>query len=346
MTIKNQINTEKELLNIVEYIKKTWILPENMNKEELTALLKIPFEAALNIGNNWCKNTKLTLAIYDLYEQRYSYLKKEHNEFLLYDGYYQMISNILDGLKKLEESALLNWNYEKFCDSYISQARKQIGNKKLHPKTYGELKNLSYQKARDQFEDFDTLGYWDKDENGLTQEDKEKALFKGTLFENLGSFNFIGRTTLHYILQSDTYQGRDPLNELISAVITQGLNIAEFNNTVGAIEIIKSFELPEIFQKELPELPEHKFLKACYFASDNGFNELTPETEKQIIDHKKHIASLTPEELKKREEEKLKKLNAMIDSIVDDVKNEDNEKPPKKNLTLTEVYKIFNIDNF
>ena len=139
-------------------------------------------------------------------------------------------------------------------------------------------------------------------------------------------------------------QGRNPLHELISAIITYGLNIAEYNNTAGAIEVIKSIKLPNEFQYSLPELPKHKFLQACYYVSENEFQTRTLELEQQIIENKKKINSLTPEELAKRKEEQRKRMNEMLDKIINEVKSE--EKNTKKSLTLTEVYKIFNIKNF
>lgn len=334
------INTETELLNVVDFVKQTWVLP-NFTDEELISFIRIPFEAGLEGGKNWCKNTKLSLKLHEVYSERCSYLKKEHDEFLLYDGYDHMIHSILDGFKKLENSATENWDYCKFCSQYISQARKIIGRRKIHPKPYGQLKNLSYKKIREDFEDFDTLGYWDKDNSGQSQEDKEKSLFKGIDFEHSP---FISRITLHNVLQSDVNQGRNPLHELISAIITYGLNIAEYNNTAGAIEVIKSIKLPNEFQYSLPELPKHKFLQACYYVSENEFQTRTLELEQQIIENKKKINSLTPEELAKRKEEQRKGMNEMLDKIINEVKSE--EKNTKKSLTLTEVYKIFNIKNF
>lgn len=340
MTVKNLIDTESELLNIVDYVKQTWVLPEFSN-EELISFIRIPFEAGLEGGKNWCKNTDLFFAIYDLEEERTNYLEKKNNDFLLYDGYYQMLNNIIQGFGILEKSALEFWDYEKFCSTYINQVRKLINSKKIHPKPYGKLTGLSYSEIRKDFCDFDTLGYWEKKDNsGLSQHDKEKSLFKGINFK---SSPFLERTTLHYILQSDVNQGRDPLQELVSAIITYGLNIAEFNNTLGSIEVIKSIKLPDNFSYNLPELPKHKFLQACHYVGDKGFKKLTPEIKEQNRKHKEYITSLKPEELAKMKEKENKKFNDMINSVMNNVKK---EKKVKKNLTLSEVYQIIDIKNF
>lgn len=339
MSLNKTIDTETELLNIVYFLKKTWVLP-NFTEDALISFIRTPFEAGLKGGENWCGNTKLSLKIYDILEERDLYLDKEHDSFQLFDGYYQMISSISDGLRKLEKNGIENWDYSRFCSQYISQAIKIVGKQKIHPKPYGQLKDFSYEKIEEDFEDFDTLGYWDKDSNGQSQEDKENSIFKGIYFENSP---FVPRITLHNILQSDVNQGRDPLHELISAIITYGLNIAEFNNTVGAIDVIKSIKLPDSFSYDLPELPNHKFLQACYYAGNRTFKKLNSEIKEDICKHKKHMKSLTQEEITAIKEENNKSFNNMINSIMN---NTEKEKTVKNNLTLSEVYKIIDIKNF
>jgi len=337
------IDTEAELLNVVDFVKQTWVLP-NFTDEELISFIRIPFEAGLEGAKDWCKNHELFFAIYNLYNYRSGFPKKEYNQFLMYDGYFQFIESIADGFRNLQEVALNDWNYEKFCQPYISQARKLIKNKKIHPKPYGKLAGTSYKKLREDFFDFDTLGYFDdKEENGMTQHDKEKSLFKGIFFENSP---FIQRITLHNVLHSDINQGRDPLTELFHAIITYGLNIAEFNNTVGAIDVIKSINIPDNFCYDLPELPKHKFIQACYYAGNKGFQKLTPEIKEKTIKHKAYMDSLTPEELKEKKKEEEQKINDMMNSLISDIKKEEKEKPIKKSLTLSEIYKIIDIKNF
>lgn len=341
MTVKNLIDTESELLNIVDYVKQTWVLPEFSN-EELISFIRIPFEAGLEGAKNWCKNNDLFFAIDDSQEIRINYLEKEHPDFLIYDGYYQMFRNLINGYRILEKSALESWNYEKFCSTYINQARKLINNKKIHPKPYGKLTGLSYHEIRKDFRDFDTLGYWEKKDNeGLTQSDKENSLFKGITFS---SSPFITRITLHSVLQSDVNQGRDPLHELISTIISYGLSIAEFNNTVDCLNAIESIKLPDSFSYELPELPKHKFLQACHYVGNKGFKKLTPKIKEENRKHKEYIASLTPEELAKMKEKQNKEFDDMISSVMND--NTKKEKTVKKNLTLNEVYQIIDIKNF
>ena len=336
------INTEAELFNIVDFIKQTWVLP-NFTDEELISFIRIPFEAGLEGAKDWCKNNDLSFAIFDLYDERVEFTEKEYNQFLTYDGYYQMIRAISDGFRELEKAALKDWNYEKFCKPYINQARKLIKNQKIHPKPYGKSTGVSYKKLRQDFVDFDTLGYFDEEENGSTQHDKEKLLFKGICFEESP---FIVRIALHNVLHSDINQGRDPLTELFHAIITYGLNIAEFNNTVGAIEVVKSINIPDNFCYDLPELPKHKFIQACYYAGNKGFQKLTPEIKERNIKHKAYMESLTPEELANKKKEQEKRINDMMNSLINDIKKEEKKEPVKKTLTLSEVYKMIDIKNF
>lgn len=336
------IDTEAELLNVVDFVKQTWVLP-NFTDEELISFIRIPFEAGLEGAKDWCKNNDLSFAIFDLYDERVEFTEKEYNQFLTYDGYYQMIRAISDGFRDLEKAALKDWNYEKFCKPYINQARKLIKNQKIHPKPYGKLTGVSYKKLREDFVDFDTLGYFDEEENGITQHDKEKSLFKGICFEESP---FIVRIALHTVLHSDINQGRDPLTELFHAIITYGLNIAEFNNTVGVIEVVKSINIPDNFCYDLPELPKHKFIQACFYAGNKGFQKLTPEIKERNIKHKAYMDSLTPEELAKKKEEQEKRINDMMSSLIEDIKKEEKKEPVKKTLTLSEVYKIIDIKNF
>lgn len=314
MTTKNKINTEIELQNLVEYLNQTWVFPDNFSNEKLVNLIEIPFKAGLEAAKDWCKDSNLCFALYDLLDERVEYIEKEHEDFLLYDGFYQMLNNLIDGLRTLEKASTKNWSYDKFCRDYIVQARELIGDQQLHPKPYGSLIGLSYDKIREDFEDFDTLGYWDEDDKGLTQEDKEKSIFKGFHFD---SSNFIGRTTLHYILHSDINQDRDPLKELIMAVIAHALEVAQFNNTVGAFETVKEIKLPQKFMYELPELPKHKLLIDCYNASNKNFRKRTPEVEKALSEHKTKLKTLTPEQIQENKNRQFKDLEKMIKDIIE-----------------------------
>lgn len=342
------INIEDELSHLVDYIQQTWILPKDFSRDDLVSFIKAPFEAGLNGGRDWCKNTSLSLSIYDnLYEIRNYYLEKNHDDFLLNDGYYYMINSILNGYRTFENSAIEDFRYESFCRPLIRNARKIINKRNLSPKPYGELSNLSYKEIRDEFNDFDTFGYWEnKDSDNLTQSDKEKALFKGKLFETAGSFNFIGRTTIHYVLQSDVNQGRDPLHELIAAIITHGLNVAEFNNTAGSIETVLAFKMPKEYQYSIPELPDNRFLKACFYIANkkNDFKPRTPELEKQFYERKAYIASLSKEELEKMKQENHQKMKNLTSEILAEIKDEENQKVEKpKEPLLSEVYKKLNL---
>ena len=336
------IDTEKELLNLVDYIKKTWILPQTFSEQDLISFVRAPFEGGLVGGQDWCKNVTLSLTIHDhLYDPRNEYLEANHDDFSFNDGYYHMIRCISDGYRKLERAALENWSYEKFCRPFIKNARKVLNGESLSPKPYGYCTGLNYDDLREKFEDHDDLGYWDKDDNGLTQADKEKTLFKGQLIQQAGSFDFIGRTTLHYVLQSDVNQGRDPIHELVAAIITHGLNVAEFNNTAGAIEFVKTIQMPNEFQYTIPELPDNRFLKACYHVGNitDRFEPRTPELEQKVAQRKAEIAALTPEQLAERRLKNKERMRQMTNEILDEIKKEEaSGKRKEQDPFLSDVY--------
>lgn len=302
------VNPETELKAILEFVRATWDIPAELSEESFVFIITNAFNTGLEAGANWYDNTDFSLEWHDqLWEKRNDFLDREENKDLYFhDGWKYVISCVSRGHDALKRQGKGKFRYETFMGPILRVARKVEGALKLSPKGYGQYEGKSYQEIRDAFEDHADLGYWDDAYKGdMTRSEYEEDTFKGHTFETCGSFPMVGRMALHYVLQSDVNQGRGPMQELLSAIATQGLNVAEWNNIAGATEIIPTLaeQMTDEFAQEVPELPDNEFIKKCFAKgeeSEGPFRPLTPELQAEYTAKQAEWDALTDEEKAER----------------------------------------------
>jgi hypothetical protein len=338
------INSDEELLNIVNFLRLTWDLPESFSDIELFEFIKIPFEAGLKEGLNWCESSEFAIQwSQKIRSPRFDYLKNNHKEFMFNDGWLYTISTISDGLRNLNQASSQNFDYDSFRKPYLLNARSILKGKTFSPKLYGSLKNISYKEYRDNSDYHNVLDYWANDENGQSQATLENDLFKGFDIATLRSLNLVERLSLNNILQNHDNHGRDPIHELISGIIAHGMNVSENNNTAEAICIIDSIKISNDFQFKIPELPNNKFIKACFIAGkDFPFQEKTPEFEKELLEHIATQNALSDDQKKKQQEAQRIAMKKQTQDIFSELEEED-ENPiilPKLSEIINQINSI------
>lgn len=308
------INIEEELNSIVSFLKQTWSFPKVFSDQDIFNFVKEPFYSGLEITKNSYPASKLNSFIRkELKEKHNKNAENNFDDFLLYDGFNFMCRNLMASVSDLNLS-ISHQDFEKVQSKEIKKAKKLINYLDIIPKSNND--NRSYYEIRKDFEDHDTFGYFDKNDNGKTLSEIRKDLFQGHFFEGLRSFGLVDGTAIHYILQSDVNQGRKPLNELITAIISHASYISEQNNLAECFNLLKNIEIPTDFSHNEIDLPEHPFFKLCKKNNTETFEKLTDEKKSTIIKMKEDFEKLSDEDKIKIKEEKDKEIKAKMKELL------------------------------
>lgn len=304
---KKYHNTEDELTKLFSFIKETWIFPDHFSNNDIFKFIEKPFNAGILLGKELFQADKFVEKIEkELLDKHTSFLNKEYAHIVYYDGFNHLINNIIAG------SYLIQKDKEQSIDceaNYIIQtniATSFLNGKKVEPKLF--FQDKSYLDILEIFESDDVFDQIEK------EEDTKQILFHGL---NTKTFDFKSRTSLRFVLENNFRQKRTSLSSLIIAIIHQAMDIAEHNNLVESIELIKLFNLPTDFQFKLTECPNSPYLMDCVKAINRPFFPITKDFADQIKTNQEKYEALSDSEKKLFNLKTKKSLKNNLKDILD-----------------------------
>lgn len=310
------INTEQELDHIVQFVKTTWSFPVCLSDSDIFELIKKPFDAGIKIGSTLYPSNQIIKTISDLLiKPHLEFLNIKHEHLIKYDGFQHTLKNLIVGSYSIQMERERCFNPS---EEYLNQtkiARKFLNNKLLTPKGFGINKNKSYSQIKKDYDGSSSLDYWDKNENGLSEFDNRKALFKGHCFTRVRSPKFIDAISIHNVLYSHVEQGQTPLSVLISEIVRCASEIAEYNNTIEPLKLLSLIEIPKTFQYDIFQHPQNKYLDACFRVADKQFTPLTSELEITLNNQKLEYDALNSEDKRLFDEAKKTKNHELISGL-------------------------------
>ena len=254
---KKILNAEKELLLLVEYLKKTWVFPVAFSNDDIIDLIREPFEIGMKYTEKSFAffNSETSLHFYDLMDKRKS--KSDDYLAVFTDAYYNLLFSLQTKTSTFYNAFFKEFNYSNKCKPSIKLAREKVNTGTVCPKGYTCHGEQDYEQIKLVFNDFDTFDYY---EGENSEYKKQKSLFKGDPLKNCSSFPIIERIALHNVLESEINQGRDPLQTLISTVLTHGMQLQDINNTNEIFNIIINLNVPKKLSKEKIDIPDNDLL--------------------------------------------------------------------------------------
>lgn len=331
MTIKSHeqdqtlINPETEVQAIIEFVKKTWDT-ELVGVENAEVIIRTAFFGGLEAAEKWCDNSTFFWAVSKKQDAHEELLEGQGDDSY-YDAWRHILSSIFSGQQRLKSEAIgKDWDYSGMISKLVFKMTRTIKNAQdLKPLGYGDVEGGKYDWIKEnKFEDFMDFGYFDDQEGGKTISEQHSDLFQGHYFAGSGCGDVVDRISMHYVMQSDVNQGRASLNELIGGIFSHGMYIREHNNTCEAVHVIRELVLPTEFTRELPELPDNKFIRDCYNIGTYGkFVPLTDERKAEIAAHKAKIAGMSTSELIAHKLSQKKQMKSNIDEILKELNDEE-----------------------
>lgn len=257
--------TNIEFQNIFNFLKETWTFPNGFTNDDVYHILKTVYDEGLKAGNDFCDSQKLNDLVIKLKNSRNKFLDKNHSDIMEFDSLHNLLICFKGGQSFFDENSKKDFNsfYDKKVKECFKSVYLSLNQSYLYPKGYGLNSNKSYKEIREIYNEHDDLGYWDKTNNGESEESLRLSKFKGVIFKKLAAFDFVFSTSLHNVLYSDVCQGRSPLKSLVMDIFNYGINVSEYNNTIDTFNYFKSLKIKNEFYREKIEIPDIPFLKAC-----------------------------------------------------------------------------------
>lgn len=265
----------------MDFLKVSWNFPVGFSDSDLFELTSLSYNKGLKVASQQRESSDITGALLDNLLTPYEKFMEENFKGLFnFDGFAFTVDNLIMDVMKELQGQHLTVDYDVCRRDLLLKTLTKFGNKNISPKYIAG--NKTYKEAQNMFLEND------ESSEGSCFEDEMYYVkdFNGHSLTPSGTVDFASRTSLSWILSSNTDQGREPIEELVNAIFSHGMQVVKHNNTVETINYIKKINLPTTFQKDNHSKElfyDNEFLSICVKNKKRNFHPINEDLYQMFL---------------------------------------------------------------